>query len=78
MELKKLVESIATLLVDSPEDVNVTQVNGETIIVLELRVAKSDLGKVIGKNGQTAHSMRILLSGIAMKNHKKVVLEIIE
>jgi len=77
-KLKDLIKSIATLLVDSPDEVNVTQVTGEAVTVIELRVAKTDLGKVIGRGGQTARSMRILLSGIAMKNHHKVVLEIIE
>lgn len=75
--MEKLIESIAKMLVDAPDKVNVTRINGEKIIVLELRVAKEDLGKVIGKQGQTARSMRTLLNA-ATKGGTKVVLEIVE
>ena len=76
--MQPLFTSIAKALVDAPESVNVTQVDGEKITVLELRVAKEDLGKVIGKQGQTARSMRTILNAVAKKAGKRVVLEIIE
>ena len=76
--MQPLITSIAKALVDAPESVNVTQVDGEKITVLELRVAKEDLGKVIGKQGQTARSMRTILNAVAKKAGKRVVLEIIE
>jgi len=76
--MKELVEHIATVLVDKPEYVNVTQIKGKRITVLELRVAKEDLGKVIGASGHTARAVRTILNAIAKKNGTKVVLEIIE
>lgn len=76
--MKELITTIAKYLVDTPEDVNLEVVEGEKITVLELRVAKEDLGKVIGKQGQTARSMRTLLNAVAKKAGKKAVLEIIE
>ena len=76
--LKEVVETIAKALVDSPDDVAVTEVDGEAAIVLELRVAPEDLGKVIGKQGRTARAMRTLLRAAGMKLRKRFVLEILE
>jgi hypothetical protein len=78
MNMKDLIRNIVESLVDYPEDVNVTEVNGETVTVLELRVAKADLGKIIGRQGNTARSMRTILAAMAKKVNKRVVLEIIE
>lgn len=76
--MKELVEYIARALVDEPDQVRVTAVEGERITVIELRVAPSDLGKVIGKQGWTARSIRTLLNAVATKLRKRVVLEILE
>jgi uncharacterized protein len=76
--VKVLVEDIAKALVDIPEEVNVRQVDGEQTTVLELRVAPSDLGKVIGKQGRTARSIRTLLGAAGMKLHRRFTLEILE
>ena len=76
--MKELVESIAQALVDSPEGVNVTVVEGEQTTVLELRVAQEDLGKVIGKQGRTARAIRTILGAAGMKLRKRFVLEILE
>ncbi|PYT05224.1 MAG: KH domain-containing protein [Acidobacteria bacterium] len=76
--LKEVVETIAKALVDNPDDVAVTEVDGEAAIVLELRVAPQDLGKVIGKQGRTARAMRTLLRAAGMKLRKRFVLEILE
>ncbi|OIP89342.1 MAG: RNA-binding protein [Syntrophobacteraceae bacterium CG2_30_61_12] len=76
--LKELVEFMARALVDSPELVKVSEIEGEQTSVLELRVAKEDLGKVIGKQGRTAHAMRTILSAASTKIRKRAVLEIIE
>lgn len=76
--MKELVEFIAKALVDEPDQVRVTAVEGERITVIELRVAPSDLGKVIGKQGRTARSIRILLNAVATKLRKRAVLEILE
>ncbi|AAS95318.1 KH domain-containing protein [Nitratidesulfovibrio vulgaris] len=76
--LKELVEYIAKSLVDKPEDVQVTEVEGEQTSVLELKVAKEDLGKVIGKQGRTARAMRTILSAASTKARKRSVLEILE
>lgn len=76
--MKELVEFIAKALVDEPDKVQVTEVAGERITVIELRVAQSDLGKVIGKQGRTARSIRTLLNAAATKLRKRAVLEIIE
>ncbi|NKB87901.1 MAG: KH domain-containing protein [Acidobacteria bacterium] len=78
MDLKALIEEIARTLVDSPDDVQVTEVLGEQTTVLELRVASDDLGKVIGKQGRTARAMRTLLAAAGTKNQKRAVLEILE
>ncbi len=77
-EMKELIEYIAKLLVDHPDQVRVTEVEGERTSVVELNVVKEDLGKVIGKHGKTARAMRTILSAAAMKNRKRTILEIIE
>ena len=76
--LKDVVETIAKVLVDSPDEVAVNEIDGEATIVLELRVAPQDLGKVIGKQGRTARAMRTLLRAAGMKLKKRFVLEIVE
>jgi predicted RNA-binding protein YlqC (UPF0109 family) len=76
--MKELVEFIAKALVDSPEEVSVSEVEGEITSVIELKVAKSDLGKVIGKQGRTARAMRVILSAASTKLNKRAVLEILE
>lgn len=76
--LKELIEFMARALVDSPELVKVSEIEGEQTSVIELRVAKEDLGKVIGKQGRTARAMRTILSAASTKIRKRAVLEIIE
>jgi len=76
--MRELVESIAKALVVNPEEVNVTEVEGEQTTVLELRVAQPDLGKVIGKQGRTARAIRTILGAAGMKLRKRFVLEILE
>jgi predicted RNA-binding protein YlqC (UPF0109 family) len=74
----ELVEMIAKALVDKPEEVSVRPVEGEQVRVLELRVDPSDLGKIIGKKGRTAKSIRTLLGAAGMKLKKRFTLEILE
>ncbi|MEJ2066415.1 MAG: KH domain-containing protein [Deltaproteobacteria bacterium] len=76
--MKELVEYIAKSLVDNPDAVKVTEIEGEKTSVIELSVAKEDLGKIIGKQGRTARSIRTILSAASTKNNKRAVLEIIE
>ncbi|HOG16174.1 MAG: hypothetical protein A4E73_03860 [Syntrophaceae bacterium PtaU1.Bin231] len=76
--MKELIKFIAQALVDKPEAVEVSEVVGEQTSVIELRVAKEDLGKVIGKQGRTAKAMRTILSAASTKLRKRTVLEIIE
>ena len=76
--MKELVTEIAKALVDSPEEVSVREVSGEQVTVLELRVAPTDLGKVIGKQGRTARSIRTLLGAAGMKLNRRYTLEILE
>lgn len=76
--MKDLLEEIARALVDHPEDVRVTEVEGEQTTVLELRVRNEDLGKVIGRQGRTARAIRTLLAAAGMKIQKRFVLEILE
>jgi uncharacterized protein len=78
IEMKELIEYIAKALVDKPEEVVVTEIEGEQTSVIELKVAKEDLGKVIGKQGRTARAMRTILSASSTKLNKRSVLEIIE
>ena len=76
--MKELVEAIARALVDHPEDVHVTAVDGSQVTVLELRVHPDDLGKVIGRQGRTAKAVRTLLGAAGMKLRKRYTLEILE
>ena len=76
--MKELIKYMAQALVDNPDMVEVSEVVGEQTTVLELRVAKEDLGKVIGKQGRTAKAMRTILSASSTKIRKRTVLEIIE
>ncbi|HWZ53619.1 MAG: KH domain-containing protein [Candidatus Acidiferrales bacterium] len=76
--MRELVESIAKALVDHPDDVQVKAVEGEQVTVLELRVHPEDLGKVIGRQGRTAKSIRTLLGAAGMKLRKRFTLEILE
>ncbi|WP_321492770.1 KH domain-containing protein [uncultured Desulfobacter sp.] len=76
--MKELIEYLAKALVDHPDEVQVSEVTGDQTSVLELKVAKEDLGKVIGKQGRSARAMRTILSAAATKLKKRTVLEIIE
>ncbi len=76
--MKQLIVDIAKALVDSPEEVAVNEMQGEQVTVLELRVAPTDLGKIIGKQGRTARSMRTILGAASMKLNRKYKLEILE
>ncbi len=76
--LKELIEYIAKALVDNPDQVRVSEIEGEKTSVIELNVSKEDLGKVIGKQGRTARAMRTILSAASTKVKKRAVLEIIE
>ena len=76
--MKELVQFLAQQLVNNPTAVEVTETQGDTASVLELRVAKEDLGRVIGKQGRTAKSIRTILNAVASRTNRKVVLEIIE
>lgn len=76
--MKELVKFIAQSLVDKPDEVQVKEIEGEQTSVIELKVAKEDLGKVIGKQGRTARAMRTILSAASTKIRKRAVLEIIE
>ncbi|OQY59163.1 MAG: RNA-binding protein [Desulfobacteraceae bacterium 4572_88] len=76
--MKDLIKYIAQALVDRPEEVFVDEVEGNQTSVLELKVAKEDLGKVIGKQGRTARAMRTILSAASAKVKKRTVLEILE
>ena len=77
-EMRTLVEEIARVLVDAPDQVSVTAVEEGDGTVLELRVAEGDLGKVIGKQGRTARALRAILSAASTKSRRRAVLEIIE
>lgn len=76
--MKELVEFVVKSLVDKPESVSVTEVEGERALVLELRVDQADLGKVIGKQGRTAKAIRTILNASGIKSGKKSVLEILD
>ncbi len=78
LSMKELITHIAQALVDYPEDVVVSEVEGEQTSVIELKVAKDDLGKVIGKQGRTARAMRTILGAVSTKIRKRAVLEILE
>lgn len=77
-ELRHLVEVMAKALVDYPDKVHVAEVEGEQTTVIELKVAKEDLGKIIGKEGRTARSLRTILAAVSTKLKKRSVLEILE
>ncbi|MDH3356965.1 MAG: KH domain-containing protein [Desulfobacteraceae bacterium] len=76
--MKNFLIKIVKALVDNPEQVQVNEVEGSQIVVLELRVDKSDMGKIIGKQGRTANSIRALLNAASGKAEKRYVLEIVE
>ncbi len=76
--MKQLIEDIAKALVDIPEEVTVNEVAGELATVLELKVAPGDLGKVIGKQGRTARSIRTILGAAGMKLNRRFTLEILD
>ena len=76
--MKELIEQMAKVLVDNPDEVGVTEIDRKQTSVLELRVAKEDLGKVIGKQGRTARAMRTILGAASTKLKKRSVLEILE
>jgi predicted RNA-binding protein YlqC (UPF0109 family) len=76
--MKQLIEDIARSLVDVPDEVVVTTVDGEQVTVIELKVAPGDLGKVIGKQGRTARSIRTILGAAGMKVNRRYTLEILE
>ena len=76
--MKDLIELIARALVDNPDEVTVTALEGSQATVLELKVAKEDLGKIIGKQGRTARSLRRILGAASAKERRRVVLEIVE
>ena len=76
--MKELVQYLAKSLVNNPDAVEVKETEGDTASVLELRVAKEDLGRIIGKQGRTAKSIRTILNAAASRTNRKVVLEIVE
>ena len=76
--MKELVQYLARCLVSNPDAVEVKETEGETALVLELRVAKEDLGRIIGKQGRTAKSIRTILNAATSRTNRKVVLEIVE
>ena len=76
--MKELIEYIAKSLVDNPEEVSVTELEGEQTTVIELKVAKEDMGKIIGKQGRTAMAIRTILGAVSTKMRKRSVLEILE
>jgi predicted RNA-binding protein YlqC (UPF0109 family) len=78
MDFKELVEYMVKCLVDSPSDVEIREVEGEKSTILELKVKKEDIGKVIGKHGRIARAIRTILNASATKSGKKVVLEILD
>jgi predicted RNA-binding protein YlqC (UPF0109 family) len=76
--MKELIEYVAKLLVDHPDLVKVTEVEGERISIIELSVAEEDMGKIIGKQGKTASAIRTILNAASMKQKKRTILEIIK
>ena len=78
MQMKELIEYMSKALVDNPDQVEVREIEGEQSSVVELRVSREDLGKVIGKQGRTARAMRTILSAASTKLKKRAVLDIIE
>lgn len=76
--MKELVDFIARALVDRPDDVSVSEIHGNQTTVVELKVAKEDLGKIIGKQGRNAQAIRLILAAAAAKQKKRTILEIVE
>jgi len=76
--MKAILEQIAKGLVDVPEDVKVTEINGERTMIYELRCNEKDIGKIIGKSGKTVGAMRTLLNSMAAKQGRKAVLEVVD
>ncbi len=76
--MKELIEFIVKALVDDPSSIDITEVVGDKITIYELRAAKSDIGKVIGKRGRTAGAIRTILNAVSARQGKRAVLEIIE
>jgi len=76
--VKELVQFVARYLVNNPDAVEVKETQGDTASVLELKVAREDLGRIIGKQGRTAKSIRTILNAAASRTNRKVVLEIVE
>ncbi len=76
--MKELIETLCKALVDNPDDVKVTQIDGEQTSIMELRVHQSDIGKVIGKQGRTAQAIRTILAAAGMKQKRRFSLEIME
>ena len=76
--MKDLITEIIQALVDHPEEVSVNEIRGSYTTVLELRVAKTDMGKVIGKQGRTAQAIRTIMSAVAGKTRKRYILEVVE
>jgi len=76
--MKELVEHVARALVSNPDSIRVIEVEGETASVLELKVSREDIGRVIGKEGRTAKAIRTILNAVASRAERKVVLEIVE
>ncbi len=76
--MKELIERIAQELVDQPDQVSVSEIAGGRTVVFELRVAKSDIGKIIGKRGQNVNAIRTILNAVSGKSRKQVVLELLE
>lgn len=76
--MKELLEIVAKALVDNPEEVSVNEIEGEDALILELKVAKDDMGKVIGKQGRIAKAVRTLIKAAAVKENKRVIVEIVQ
>ncbi len=76
--MKELVETIAKALVDNPEEVDVKEIEGTQSVIIELRVAEEDMGKVIGKQGRIAKAIRTVVKAAAIKENKRVVVEILQ
>lgn len=76
--MKAVLETIAKSLVDSPQDVSITELNGEKTLIFELRCNAKDIGKIIGKSGKTVGAMRTILNSMAAKQGRKAILEVVE
>ncbi len=76
--MKALLETIAKSLVDTPNEVQITEIDGEKTIIFELRCNEKDIGKIIGKSGKTVGAMRTLLNSIAAKQGRKAMLEVVD